>query len=226
MAIKGGKEDLELRGEGGHVRLIIPQRLRGKDLRLESRGFLEKASGILKDASVVVDLKGSGWDRGDILSVVESILLPVGASVLSWSPEEEDVRSWMKREGFALYLSGTEEKARMQPRPLVESLVIDESLRSGRKIDHDGDIMILGNVNEGAEVFAGRSVVVVGRLRGLAHAGLTGPEEAFIVSGQFEASQVRIGDRISYMDEHCAWWGKTVSMKVVGGSIVVREIVL
>ncbi len=213
--------------EGGRARKTDhPQRLRGKDLRLSPEVFLEGPPASLKDASVVVDLKGSGWDRGDILSVVESILLPVGASVLSWSPEEEDVRSWMKREGFALYLSGTEEKARMQPRPLVESLVIDESLRSGRKIDHDGDIMILGNVNEGAEVFAGRSVVVVGRLRGLAHAGLTGPEEAFIVSGQFEASQVRIGDRISYMDEHCAWWGKTVSMKVVGGSIVVREIVL
>ncbi|HCR38387.1 MAG TPA: septum site-determining protein MinC [Synergistaceae bacterium] len=226
MAIKGGKEDLELRGEGEHVRLIIPQRLRGKDLRLESESFLEKTSGILKDASVVVDLKGSGWDRGDILSIVESILLPAGASVLSWSPEEEDVRSWMKREGFALYCSGTEEKAKIQQhRLLAESLVIEESLRSGRKIDHDGDIMILGNVNEGAEVFAGRSVVVVGRLRGLAHAGLTRSEEAFIVSGQFEASQVRIGDRISYMDEHCAWWGKTVSMKVVGGSIVVREIV-
>jgi septum formation inhibitor MinC len=65
----------------------------------------------------------------------------------------------------------------------------------------------------------------MGRLRGLAHAGLTRPEESFIVSGQFEASQVRIGERISYMDENCPWWGRTVSMRFIGGSIVVREIV-
>jgi len=225
MTASSGKDKLELRGEGGHLRLIVPLGLKGKGIRAQAGDFLEKTAVILKGAPVVVDIEGEGWNRKDILSILENIVLPAGASVLLWSPEEDDVRSWMKREGFALLPTAEEREAPKQVRPVTESLVVDESMRSGMRVDHDGDVTILGNVNEGAEVFAGRSVLVLGRLRGLAHAGLTVPEEALIVSGQFEASQVRIGDRISYMDAGCPWWGKTVSMKILDGSIVVREVI-
>ena len=225
MTARSGKDKLELRGEGGHLRLKVPPGLKGKGIGAQAGDFLEKAAAILKEAPVVVDIEGKGWSRDDILSILENVVLPAGASVLSWSPEEDDVRSWMKREGFALLPSAAEREAPKPVRPVAESLVVDESLRSGMKVDHDGDVMVLGNVNEGAEVFAGRSVLVLGRLRGLAHAGLTVSGEALIVSGQFEASQVRIGDRISYMDDSCPWWGKTVSMRILDGSIVVREIV-
>ena len=225
MTARNVKDILELKGEGEHLRLIVPRGLKGRGARAQAGAFLEKAAAILKDAPVVVEIKGEGWGRDDIFSIVETVLLPAGASVLSWSPEGEDVRSWMKREGFALFSPAPETEAPAPVRPVAESLVVDESLRSGRKVEHDGDVMVLGNVNEGAEVFAGRSVLVLGRLRGLAHAGLTAPEEAFIVSGHFEANQVRIGDRISYMTEDCPWWNKTVSMRILDGSIVVREVI-
>lgn len=225
MTARNVKDILELKGEGEHLRLIVPRDMKGRNVRAQAGDFLEKAAAILKDAPVVVEIKGDGWGREDVFSVVEALLLPAGASVQAWHPEEEDVRSWMKREGFALFPLASERETPAPARPVAESLVVDESLRSGRKVEHDGDVMILGNVNEGAEVFAGRSVLVLGRLRGLSHAGLNSPGEAFIVSGQFEASQVRIGDRISYMNEDCPWWGKTVSMKILDGSIVVREIV-
>lgn len=225
MTARSGKDKLELRGEGGHLRLKVPPGLKGKGIGAQAGDFLEKAAAILKEAPVVVDIEGEGWSRDDILSILENVVIPAGASVLSWSPEEDDVRSWMKREGFALLPSAAEREAPKPVRPVAESLVVDESLRSGMKVDHDGDVMVLGNVNEGAEVFAGRSVLVLGRLRGLAHAGLTVSGEALIVSGQFEASQVRIGDRISYMDDSCPWWGKTVSMRILDGSIVVREVI-
>jgi septum site-determining protein MinC len=225
MAVNREKDDIELRGEGGHLRLITPSRLKGKDIASEAKVFLEKASPILRGAGVIVDLMGSGWSRDDIIAIVDGMITPAGANVVSWSSGDPEVVSWMKKAGMSV--SGSEDGTGGKPAvpPVTESLVIDESLRSGWKIDHNGDIIVLGNVNEGAEVFAGGSVFVMGRLRGLAHAGLTRPEESFIVSGQFEASQVRIGERISYMDENCPWWGRTVSMRFIGGSIVVREIV-
>ncbi len=225
MAVKREKEEIELRGEGGHLRLITPSGLKGKDIASEVRTFLEKASPILRGAGVIVDLRGGGWSRNDIIAIVDGLIAPSGARVLSWSCEDPQVLFWMKEAGLSVSVSEEVPVIKPAAPPVTESLVIDESLRSGRKVDHNGDIIVLGNVNEGAEVFAGRSVVVMGRLRGLAHAGLALPEEAFIVSGQFEATQVRIGERISYMDESCPWWGRTVSMRFIGGSIVVREIV-
>ncbi len=225
MAVNREKDDIELRGEGGHLRLITPSRLKGKDIASEAKVFLEKASPILRGAGVIVDLMGSGLSRDDIIAIVDGMITPAGANVVLLVFRRS--RSCLLDEKAGMSVSGSEDGTGGKPAvpPVTESLVIDESLRSGRKIDHNGDIIVLGNVNEGAEVFAGGSVFVMGRLRGLAHAGLTRPEESFIVSGQFEASQVRIGERISYMDENCPWWGRTVSMRFIGGSIVVREIV-
>lgn len=43
------------------------------------------------------------------------------------------------------------------------------SLRSGMKLEYEGSIVVLGDVNAGAEVIAGENVVVLGILRGVAH---------------------------------------------------------
>ena len=45
------------------------------------------------------------------------------------------------------------------------------SLRSGQKLETEGSLVILGDVNSGAEVVASDNIVVLGALRGLAHAG-------------------------------------------------------
>ena len=51
------------------------------------------------------------------------------------------------------------------------------SLRSGQKIEFEGSLVILGDVNSGAEVLAGENIVVLGILRGMAHAGAKGNKE-------------------------------------------------
>ena len=45
------------------------------------------------------------------------------------------------------------------------------SLRSGQRLEFDGSIVIIGDVNAGAEVIASENIVILGILRGLAHAG-------------------------------------------------------
>ena len=54
------------------------------------------------------------------------------------------------------------------------------SLRSGQKIEFEGSLVVLGDVNAGAEVLAGENIVVLGILRGMAHAGAKGNKEAII----------------------------------------------
>ena len=52
------------------------------------------------------------------------------------------------------------------------------SLRSGQKLEIEGSVVILGDVNSGAEVIASENIVVLGSLRGLAHAGAKGNKQA------------------------------------------------
>lgn len=68
------------------------------------------------------------------------------------------------------------------------------SLRSGQKIEEERSIVILGDVNSGAEVIASDNIVVLGALRGLAHAGAKGNKQAIIAAGRLDTVQMRIAN--------------------------------
>lgn len=68
------------------------------------------------------------------------------------------------------------------------------AVRSGQKIEYEGSLVILGDVNDGAEVIAGENIVILGILRGLAHAGAKGNKDAMITAISIEAPQLRISN--------------------------------
>ena len=74
------------------------------------------------------------------------------------------------------------------------------SLRSGQKIEVEGSIVIIGDVNSGAEVIAADNIIVIGTLRGLAHAGAKGNKEAIIAASTLDAVQLRISNIVMEID--------------------------
>ena len=74
------------------------------------------------------------------------------------------------------------------------------SLRSGQRLEFEGSIVIIGDVNAGAEVVAGENIVVVGALRALAHAGAKGNKDAVIEAVDIEAVQIRIADIVKEIE--------------------------
>ena len=79
----------------------------------------------------------------------------------------------------------------------ANGLIIKETLRSGRSIYHEGHVVIIGDVNPGAEIIAAGDVVVWGRVRGLIHAGALGNETAVICALALTPTQLRIADQIA-----------------------------
>lgn len=71
------------------------------------------------------------------------------------------------------------------------------TLRSGQVFRHAGTVMILGDVNPGAEVISGGDIFVWGRLRGIVHAGAMGNERAVVCAIDFEPIQLRIAGYIA-----------------------------
>ena len=74
------------------------------------------------------------------------------------------------------------------------------SLRSGQKIEVEGSIDVIGDVNSGAEVIAADNIVVIGTLRGLAHAGAKGNTKAIIAAGKLDTVQLRIANIVKEID--------------------------
>lgn len=86
------------------------------------------------------------------------------------------------------------------PEPIMpqdETLLIRKTVRSGQSIQHHGNIVIQGDVNPGAEVKAGGDIIIIGALRGIAHAGRkAGLEPVSITALKFQPTQIRIREQI------------------------------
>ncbi|RKD27974.1 septum site-determining protein MinC [Caminicella sporogenes DSM 14501] len=74
---------------------------------------------------------------------------------------------------------------------------VNSTLRSGTKIEFEGNLVIIGDINPGAEVRAHGNIVVMGVLRGIAHAGANGNRKAFVTALKLIPTQLRIADYIA-----------------------------
>lgn len=77
------------------------------------------------------------------------------------------------------------------------TLLIRRTLRSGQSIAFDGNVVIRGDVNAGAVVTCSGDIIVLGALRGVAHAGAEGNTDAVVIAFRLEPTQLRIAGHIS-----------------------------
>src|SRR3989304_2525156 len=82
-----------------------------------------------------------------------------------------------------------------------EAVLVRRTLRSGRSVRHTGHVVVIGDVNPGAEIVAGGDVVVWGRLRGVVHAGAKGDSGAAVCALDPSPPQLRIADQIAVSPE-------------------------
>jgi len=75
--------------------------------------------------------------------------------------------------------------------------IIKNNLRSGVSVNYDGNILVIGDVNAGAELVATGNIIVIGVLRGFANAGVKGDRSAMVISNKINATQLRIGQLIA-----------------------------
>ena len=95
------------------------------------------------------------------------------------------------------------------------------SLRSGQRLETEGSLVILGDVNSGAEVIASDNIVVLGALRGLAHAGAKGNKQAIIAAGLFDAVQVRIANVVKEINRAEEPLHKQTYISIIDGKVVI-----
>jgi len=108
----------------------------------------------------------------------------------------------------------------------VRLQTIERSLRSGQKVHFDGDVVIFGDINPGAEVIASGNIMIFGALKGMAHAGARGDDGGLIISFDFRPTQLRIGRKIALPPDHIRRGGGRVWSPEVawvqGGQIIIE----
>jgi len=74
---------------------------------------------------------------------------------------------------------------------------VTKVVRSGQILEIVGDLLLIGDVNPGGTVKATGNIFIMGTLKGIAHAGFEGNDEAVIAASVMKPSQLRISDCIN-----------------------------
>lgn len=97
-----------------------------------------------------------------------------------------------------------------------------KTIRSGQSINYPGNIVIVGDVNPGAEIYADGNIIVLGNLRGVVHAGTNGNEKAIIAAFKLEPQILQIGDIVTRAPEDAIKPQYPEVAKIKNGNIIVE----
>lgn len=78
---------------------------------------------------------------------------------------------------------------------------IRRTIRSGQVVEYNGNIVVIGDVNPGAEISASGNVMVLGSLRGHVYAGNNGNDKALICAFSLQPQIIRIANYITRAPE-------------------------
>src|SRR5579864_133559 len=191
IGIKGIKEGLLLtiKPDGGEWSEITA--------RLADR--IDQQPAFFKGARVALDV-GSRPVRPHELETLKAQLSRRNLTLWAVVSNSETTHSAAQHIGLETALipqHGQLEAPEIDPQePSSPGVMIDHTLRNGRSVRSTGHVVVLGDVNPGAEIVATGNVVVWGKLRGRVHAGANGDESAVVCALDLMPMQLRIAGYI------------------------------
>lgn len=184
IAIKGTRDGL---------RLQLDEEAAWPELFDALREQLGQGAQFYNGAKVIVDV-GERALAPDQLSTLLELMRQHNLQPESLSSNSRDSRNAARAAGVtARVLSRSAATAEERS----EAAFVQRTVRSGQVVRHQGHVTVMGDVNAGAEIIAGGSVIVWGRLRGTVHAGALGDAAAVICALELVPTQLRIADLIA-----------------------------
>jgi septum site-determining protein MinC len=196
---------------------------------------LAEAPGFFRGASLALDTTRRALERGE-RTQLEALLAYYHMSVAAQeaptpahlAPDAQANESG-RRASEKLTELPTVEASEQQtqngqpaPREMDDTLFLRRTVRSGQAIHHASNVVVLGDVNPGAEIVAGGDIVVWGVLRGMVHAGYPDNEQALVCSLLLAPVQLRIAHLLSRPPEGYEAQPRPEVAAIRNGQIVVE----
>ncbi|MCW7551845.1 septum site-determining protein MinC [Endozoicomonas gorgoniicola] len=204
-------------------------------LKQQLEGMTSKAPHFFQQTPVVLDLDKLENDNEELnLVSIQHLLHHTGMVLVAlrggteyhkktarlagvaWLPHQKQKRHSAPTGSNVVMLSQPDssipvEKHKADP-ARAEATIVSRPVRSGQQLHSEGDLIVLGQVSEGAELLAGGHIHVYGPCRGRVLAGINGDKKARIFCNQFEAELVSISGqyKLTSKDQNSLWshrWG-------------------
>lgn len=188
------------------IELVLNDKISFEELLSEIIEKFKASSEFFKDAKLAVAFKGRPLSDGEQLKIVDAIMEHSSIQIIAIMEHNTELEQAMKirldaynQELIACLKTeepmGYSEEAYIpyQGAPSIVSDFYIGNLRSGQVLECASSITLVGDVNPGAKIISEGNIVVLGALKGNAHAGVAGNDNCFIFALDMSPIQLQVG---------------------------------
>lgn len=192
------KQIAKVKGVGDRLWVTVDSSQRLDALTAEVDALFNKMKSLSTHANVVVDTGGDPAAEGRLVAHFEKILKErfdvssvTGPPKKEPSSDNETAKPSARRSKRVRNLDSSGHQYRN------DAMVLAGRIRSGQSIKVRRHLVILGDVNPGAEVAAGGDILIMGSLCGKASAGYPDNTEAIVLALDLRPTQLQIGGLVA-----------------------------
>lgn len=119
--------------------------------------------------------------------------------------QKEEIRQLIRSRGNLVVQSITTERPIESQQDVSKLKVHKGMVRSGQTLTVQGSLLFIGDINPGGALVCTGDIYVMGALKGVAHAGCAGDEQAVISASHLRPTQLRIAGVISRPPDEWDW---------------------
>ena len=188
------KNSVIFKGIPDGIIIILDENIPFYDLKEIFSKKLIQAKDFFEDANISITFKGRILSENEEIELLQIISNETGIKISFLNNNQKKLEN---------------EKEDIIEQPKIYSLIANNnqtyyhkgSLRSGQRIDFNGSIVVIGDVNPGAQILAEGNVIILGKLKGFVHAGCKGAEGCFIAALNMKPTQLIIKESIIVFPE-------------------------
>lgn len=176
-----------IKGTKSGIIVVLDKSLDFAHLREETRKKFKESADFLGSSQVAVSFEGKKLSDDEEIELSQIIMECTDLDVVCIVDNDE------KREEY--FNRSLNDKLRALDSNTGQ--FYKGNLRSGQVLEFETSIIILGDVNAGAQVVSTGNVVILGSLKGNVYAGAAGNQDAFVAALKMQPKQIRISDTIA-----------------------------
>jgi len=181
---------VEIKGFGNDVCIILSSEVPFSDIELELIDKLEKSKNFLAGTEIILDTKDRILSREEMEKLGAILSSKFNMKIASVRTDSNETKEAAEQIDWKVEIPIQKEEKSADEE--TRTVIIRQTIRSGQKIKYPGNIVIIGDVNPGGEIEAAGDIIVFGKLRGVAHAGINGDTSAEIIALELIPLQLRI----------------------------------
>jgi septum site-determining protein MinC len=195
MKLRGALGGLNLLIEASDTPLSVREGLAARQAMLGQKVTTELAADADPEAleAVFAAVRAAGGELGRVRGIREQLPRPAPEPAVA-APGLESASGAASAPALPA-VSGTPGIGTQTDSARTE--ILQHGLRAGFRGEYRGSVVVLGDVNPGAELIAAGDVIVMGALRGVVHAGAGGRTDAIVYARPISSAQIRIAGAVA-----------------------------